>query len=289
LCRFKVHGLRTRIVSWATHTYSIWLIAIDLLSRVVSDMPRAPRAMIIAVGLNTQHWYALSTEFPIIHNCCLDVRDAFSREWDEDTQGTGFELSVRNRIKAKMTWGIVFQTAWVIAQEMGLVIIVCNHGKHRSLSLAVELATYLDGHLVSIRHEDRPLHLRHVTDFMNEVRPRLNSHTHAYSHRTHPVVGISVCKVAWDGHDWEHQLRTDSMVWQVGDPYLTIHINDIVIIVSTPPRIAQGWQCGVLVRQNMASVIGWFPPTAVEPIVFPTCPDLVWNLMKVSRRMLRDL
>ena len=119
----------------------------------------------------------------------------------------------------------------------------------------------------------------------DHVSTAIQTHTH----RTHPVVGISVCKVAWDGHDWEHQLRTDSMVWQVGDPYLTIHINDIVIIVSTPPRIAQGWQCGVLVRQNMASVIGWFPPTAVEPIVFPTCPDLVWIDGFELGRMLRDL
>ena len=74
-------------------------------------------------------------EFPVIRNCCLDVRAAFNRVWDATADGTGFDISVRNRMKAQETWEVVFQTALVITQELRLVIIVRNWGKHRSLSV----------------------------------------------------------------------------------------------------------------------------------------------------------
>jgi len=182
------------------HTYRIWLIAIDLRFRFVSDMSSAPKVIIIAVGQCTPHWDALRTEFPVIRNCCLDVRTPFIREWNESAHGAGFDLSVPNRMKAKETWEVVFRIALVITQEIGLVTVVCNHGKHRSLSVASELASYTDGHLVSIsRHQARPLQLRDVTEFMNEVRPHLKRHTNLYSHMDHPEACISVCTQYWEG------------------------------------------------------------------------------------------
>jgi hypothetical protein len=248
-------------------------------------MPSAPTAIIIAVGQKTIYWDTMRREFPVIRNCCLDVRAAFNRVWDATADGTGFDISVRNRMKAQETWEVVFQTALVITQELGLVIIVCNWGKHRSLSVAIELAKYTHGHLVSTRHQARPPQLRDVRDFMNNVRPHLNRHTHLYSLRAHPIVGISVCIQYWNGRDWDHQLRTDNVEWRVGDMYLTIKVNDVVIDVARPTRIAEGWQCGVLVRQDMPNATGWYPPTAVHSIYFANCPDFFRHLMKASRQV----
>jgi len=36
-------------------------------------------------------------EFPGILNCCIDVREAFTKEWTESTSGTGFDGRVRGR------------------------------------------------------------------------------------------------------------------------------------------------------------------------------------------------
>ena len=49
---------------------------------------------------------------------------------------------------------------------------------------------------------------------------------------------------------------------------LTVNVNDVVIDVSRPTRIAEGWQCGVVVRQAMPKATGWYPPTAVHPVYF---------------------
>ena len=72
-------------------------------------MPRPPgrrvddqlRLTVIAIGEKTKYWQPLIDAFPPMANCCLDVRSAFSREWDEDITGSGFDPATRDRIKSK--------------------------------------------------------------------------------------------------------------------------------------------------------------------------------------------
>ena len=47
------------------------------------------RHTVVAIGVKTDHWRLVSEEFPGIVNCCLDVREAFQRGWNDDTKGTG--------------------------------------------------------------------------------------------------------------------------------------------------------------------------------------------------------
>lgn len=53
---------------------------------------------------------------------------------------------------------------------------------------------------------------------------------------------------------------------------LTVHVNDVVIDVSRPTRITEGWQCGVVVRQAMHKATGWYPRTAVHPVYSASGP-----------------
>ena len=63
-----------------------------------------------------------------------------------------------------------------ILYVFGLLITVCNHGKHRSLSVAFEIANDQEIALVSIRNPNRPFRLRPVKDFMAEISSRLKLH-----------------------------------------------------------------------------------------------------------------
>ena len=111
-------------------------------------MPRSPNCVgyddlqptVIAIGVKKVYWQLLLESFPSIANCGLDVRNAFSREWDENTSGTGFDWATRRRIMAKKAWPFVWEIAMSVLAKLGLLIVVCNFGKHRSLSLAYQLA-----------------------------------------------------------------------------------------------------------------------------------------------------
>ena len=66
---------------------------------------------------------------------------------------------------------------------------------------------------------------------------------------------------------------------------LTVNVNDVVIDVSRPNRIAEGWQCGVVVRQAMPKATGWYPPTAVHPVYFANGPAFFRQALQVSRQV----
>ena len=126
----------------------------------IAPMPRPPTQTdarpqvqtVIAVGRKTPHWKTLSAAFPTVRNYVIDVRCAFSREYGEDTSGTGFDEDVRQRIKAKLAWPVVFEIALLVLQTFGLCIVLCNHGKHRSVTVAYEVAKHSAALLVSPRY-----------------------------------------------------------------------------------------------------------------------------------------
>jgi len=64
------------------------------------------------------------------------VRKAFSRNHDETTHHDGFHKHIRERMKKKEAWPAVWEAAMCVIKRFKLVVLVCNHGKHRSLSMA---------------------------------------------------------------------------------------------------------------------------------------------------------
>ena len=146
--------------------------------------------LIVSMGLETAHWSALYHEFPDAINCCINVCDAFARERDDVVDSTGFEKETRDRMRAKRAWPFAWKLSTCILREFGVLIILCRHGRHRSLSLAIELADHFEREFRCIRDSRRPTTYRPVEDVMRELRPRLSSHVGRYGGREFPVIGV---------------------------------------------------------------------------------------------------
>ena len=90
----------------------------------------------MAVGIRTKHWTALIEAYLDIFNCSMDVRYALGLEWDETVnEGTGMDEHVRDRMKKKDMWQVLIEVATFILAQFNILLVVCNHGKHRSLAL----------------------------------------------------------------------------------------------------------------------------------------------------------
>ena len=215
--------------------------------------------MVIAIGIDTEHWEALRIEFPEILNCCINVVKAFKRERDDSTAGSGFDQPTRDRMKAKETWDAVMGASVAVLHAFGILIAVCNHGRHRSLALAYEVAMSQDAELVSIRCPTQCRKLRQVREFMEVVSPRLSQHALRFRDVPHPVTGFSVCSHGFDGTGWGNSNDRGSV-------YLDLRVGNILVDVRRDREEAHGWLFGILTDGDTGGVLGWYPPTAVSPM-----------------------
>ena len=176
------------------------------------------RGMVVALGTDTAHWRLVKNSFPGIHNCCIDVARALRREWNEDTSGSGFDADTRTRIMAKRTWPVIWEVAMCVLREFGLLIILCNHGRHRSLTLAYELAAREKCCLVSMRDRDRPSKMLNPCSVLQIITPRVRWHLEAFARYPHPVAGIHVCRNDFDGTAWAANEHLDAAPHPVSAP-----------------------------------------------------------------------
>ena len=220
--------------------------------------------MVVALGIYTEHWRLVKHAFPGIHNCCIDVTRAFRRESDEDRSGSGFDQHTRICIMAKRTWPVVWEVAMSVLNKFGILIVLCNHGRHRSLSLAYELAASRAGcRLISMRCPDRPSMMRHPNDVLRIITPRLVQHLDAFRGHPHPVVGIHVCRYGFDGTAWASNENSDA------PPTRYRHLDIIrgnILIEIRPDEASTGWGFGILVIDGADGPIGWYPPAYVDPL-----------------------
>ena len=213
--------------------------------------------------------------FPEALNCCVDVTRAFARERWEITEGSGFDRDTRDRMKAKETWSTVVGVCLAVLHAFGLLVTVCNHGRHRSLALAYEVAAGQGVELVSIRCPQRPGKLRPVRDFMEDVSLRLRLHVERFQHVPHPVAGLDVCDREFDGTEWGACCEGD-------DLYLVLHVGSILVNTRCDAEEAQGWRFGFPADGDTRRVPGWYPPSAVIPMphrYFRRVDDLLASLV----------
>ena len=222
--------------------------------------------VIVAIGVQTYYWAELCREFPCCMNACIDVRDAFNKEFREDTLGDGFDSSVRSRMMEKATWHPVKAAARTILDWFRLLIVVCNHGKHRSLSLAYELSQELKCELVSPRDRTRS-DTRDPKGFISYLKHRLDQHHKHFGASPHPIIGAWVCKVNFDGVQWAKEAN-EQFSDMYSDP-LSLHDlreGDLVVQTRSKHKCDEGWLIGTKIRGDEVVPNRWFPCTSVNPL-----------------------
>ena len=279
-------------------------------------MPHAPGTMVIAVGIETIYWQQLINLYPRAINYCIDVRKAFHKEWDESTASSGFNKHTRARMKMKPAWPAVFAVALCVIRRFRVVILVCNHGKHRSLSVAVELQQKLGDRCELISHRDRwhPAGLTNCDTFIHYLK------SHPYLEYVRPadwtcldltnlVLDIRIGLYDFDTDKWireqisnggengdqlqiqyssEEWLRTGTRQSHHGsDMVHTIHTGDIMIVINPAlrpqPMADTNWSFGIIVRGTEISPERWFPSDVCGPLPqynFPGVRDFKDSLLQ---------
>ena len=212
-------------------------------------------------------------EFPCVCNCCICLTKAFRKQEHESTYGSGFDEKTRYRMKMHETWATAWAAGACILREFGFLIVLCNHGRHRSLSLAYELAAHIRCELFSIRDSKNPGIVLSVKDIMTQLTSRLAWHAITYGRLSHPVAGILVCICEFDGTDWARKESSEHHRHR----YLTLTRGDLLVQQRRTPGPSECWAFGCKVQATRPGVFGWFPPLYTTPLprdYFVSCYDL---------------
>ena len=144
-----------------------------------------------------------------------------------------------------------------------LLIVVCNHGKHRSLSLAYELAHYTKARLIIPRDRQFYRHRPEPHQFLTHVSGRLRQHRATYLYSPHPFRRIGIVLVGFDACSWAIYHQVDA------DEYCNLLSGDIVVEISPPNQEAAcGWGYGVIIRGSRSYPGCWFPPAYVRDLKY---------------------
>ena len=234
--------------------------------------------LVVAMGIQVPPWREVMREFPRVCNCCICLTKAFRKQEHESTAGSGFDAGTRYRMKTHETWATAWAAGACVLREFGFLIVLCNHGRHRSLSLAYELANQFRCELFSIRDSDNPRIVKSVEDIMTQLTSRLTWHVNTYGHLGHPVAGILVCICKFDGTDWAQNENSEHCRHR----YLNLTEGDLLVQQSRTLDPSECWGFGCKVEATCQGEFGWFPPShtkSLPPDYFNSCYDL-------SRRLL---
>ncbi len=177
----------------------------------------------------------------------------------ENTSGTGFDPHVRHRIMVKPAWPVVFEIATLLLQTFGLCIVLCNYGKHRSVTVAYEIAQRSSASLVSPWHGHGEFLDASPDDFLKTILLRLLQHRDRHADSPHPLLSIGVVVADFDGRSWavQHQLPEDE--------YFDLFAGDVAAEIARPELVnADGWSYGIIFRKGAIYRGRWFPPAFVH-------------------------
>ena len=234
--------------------------------------------LVVAMGIYTAAWREVRRQFPCILNCCICVAKAFRKQRYENTNGSGFDEETRDRMKQHETWATAWAAGACVLREFGFLIILCNHGRHRSLSLAYELAAHIGGMLFSIRYSTYPKYVMPVEEIMETLSSRLTWHVGRYGRLRHPVAGIQVCICGFDGTDWALTESSEHRRHR----YLDLRPGDLLVQQRRTPAPSDGWAFGCKVHATCPGTFGWFPPsytTSLPRNYFDECSNLLCRLV----------
>ena len=155
----------------------------------------------------------------------------------------------------------MWEIALSVLLKFGLLIVVCNYGKRRSLSLAYELALHTQARLFTPRGQQAHCQFPDPVQFLSRVTDRLQQHRDAYSHWCHPFRRVGIVKVGFDCTSWAFGHQVDAA------DYCSLFSGDIVVEISPPnEEAACGWGYGIIFRAGEIYSACWFPPAYVRDL-----------------------
>ena len=172
---------------------------------------------------------------------------------------------------------------WVL-REFGILIILCNHGRHRSLTLAYELATRTGCRLVRMRDRDRPSQMLQPHSVLQIITPRVRRHLEDFARYPHPVAGIHVCRNDFDGTAWAANENPDAPPTRYR--HLNMDPGHILVESRCPCEESMGMEFGTVVVEGAAGLTGWYPPSFVRPLDqrhFSGITDLYASLVRCTQ------
>ena len=240
------------------------------------------KPMVIAVDSRTEYCQWLVCAYPSILNCCVVVRGDLCEEWYADSES--FDVheheDVRARMKEQLSWGVLREAARYIFELYGVVLVLCNYGKHQSLSLGYEIARDADCEFVAPCVRSYCVDPENILDLLRRVAPRLKVHAERFGNLDHPIRAIGVCRRDFDGPEWmnghEHELINP-------EDMHVLHRKDLVIGWRNPVEVVSSWSLGTVIRGSVAYEGLWFPPFNVLPIskyFFPRVRDVEEILLR---------
>ena len=225
-----------------------------MLVSLIVEMPKPPLPVaetmelpldkvVISIGTRTAHWSELLDSYPEIRNCSMDVAHALERRGDENPDnGTGFDELVRDKMREKDTWKVLWEVAVEILARFRILVVLCTHGKHRSLSLAYEIHKEFGCKLISPRYPT----FRDPKQFLADIAPRLEEHKKIHGKKLHPLVGIWICKGSFNGPDYVKRQSGGS-----GD--LNVHViepGDVVVQMESESYPDSNWHIGSVISSG---------------------------------------
>ena len=173
------------------------------------------------------------------------------------------DKSVRDRMRCKSAWNVVWEVALGIMRHFRILVVLCNHGKHRSLSVAYDIADYLNCELVSPRNHLHTVRLKDVPSFLSYLTPRLNWHREVYGRASHPLVSIGVCNCDFDGPEWVRKNHANTEGICADDLHI-MRQGDVIVQLDPGAQESAGWGYGSVIHEGGGISRLWFHPGKVE-------------------------
>ena len=231
------------------------------------NLTREP-PLIVAMGFQSEHWLELGRANLIddLIHCSINVKSALRKGCNETTDGTGLDDPCARRIRAKPLYQLLKDVGLIVLDRLGMLIVVCNHGKHRSVALARDLATHTNGEFLAPCCKEGPLHGYYIAP--RELPGRLSHWLRRCKSRvgrwSFPVKSVGVCVAPWNGPAWGHAYDSAGSYQY----HIVAEDDRIIELFDDPiPEDPQGWVLAMVIARDGYSRVDrkWIPPYVYAP------------------------
>ena len=203
--------------------------------------------VVFAIGTQTRHWVRFQQTYGSYLPCVINVTELFRRGPGDNTRTTGFDEECRRRIRRMSLFYPILCIANVLLDMYEIVIVLCRHGRHRSLTVAYELARATGATLVAPCHrsmvEGPYMHPNYLVAYIERYH---SGKLEACRKSPFPIVSVCYSDLVWDGRSW---VTKNS---QVLNDYHSVLKGDLIMELL-PVTDSLGWIYSVIGRSTWVS------------------------------------